>query len=124
VVPDRLTKLWASEGSKQLIGQVELIPVLLARRIWAQQTRGRKLIFFLDNEAGREGLVKGFSPAKFSRQILQAIAAEELRAQAWPWYARVSTHSNVADAPSRLEFKALVAMGATGVAVPDRAWDL
>ena len=124
VVPPRLTKLWASEGSKQLIGQIELVPVVLARRLWASQIQGRKLICFLDNEAGREGLVKGFSPAMYSRQILQAIAAEELKAQAWPWFARVSTHSNVADAPSRLDFTDMLRMGAREVPIPDHTWDL
>ncbi len=124
VVPARLTDLWSSEGSKQLIGQIELMPVLLARRLWARQIQGRKIIFFLDNEAGREGLVKGFSPAKFSRQILQAIAAEELRSQASPWFARVSTHSNIADAPSRLDFADMQSRGARAVTVPDHTWNL
>jgi len=124
VVPDRLLKLWSSEGSRQLIGQIELVPVLVARRLWAPVIQGRKLLVFLDNEAGREGLVKGFSPARFSRQILQAIAAEELKAQAWPWYARVSTHSNVADAPSRLNFFEVKGLGAAEARIPECAWDL
>ena len=46
------------------------------------------------------------------------------RPQAWPWYARVSTHSNVADAPSRLDFTGMTRMGARAEPLPDHIWDL
>ena len=47
---------WAE--SWQVIGQTELIPVLVAMRTWEAQLRGRDVVAFLDNSSAVQCLVK------------------------------------------------------------------
>lgn len=44
-----------------------------------------------------------------AKQLLVAFLVAELRNQLVPWYARILADSNVADAPSKLEIKKLLA---------------
>ena len=49
-VPALLAKQWSATGSKQLIAQAELLPVVVAKRTWARRLEGRKILVFIDNE--------------------------------------------------------------------------
>jgi hypothetical protein len=121
-IPDSLVRVWLSGGGVQAISQVELIPVLLASRIWQPMLVQRKAIFWLDNDASREGLVRGFSPNVHNRKIISRVSELELSDPCFPWYSRVPTKSNVADAPSRGEYSELLDRGAERCSVPDSAF--
>jgi hypothetical protein len=95
---------WASKGSKQVIGQAELFPVLLSKQAWMNELLHARVLWFIDNEAAREGLVKSFSPAWASKQILLQIAVMDAKLPAMNWYARVPSVANVSDGPSRDDF--------------------
>eukprot|EP00973_Karenia_brevis_P033900 4677737-Karenia_brevis.AAC.1 len=48
---------WKSKATQeQVIGQAELFPVLVAKLNWEKYLKGRRALFFLDNEAARLGL--------------------------------------------------------------------
>ena len=49
VIPEALVTEWASSGSRQLIGQAEIYPVVLAKATWAGYLAKRKVIWFIDN---------------------------------------------------------------------------
>ena len=92
---------------RQVIGQAEIAPVVVARMTWAARLQGRLVIHFIDNDAARAGLVKGYSPSLASCALIAEAALEDVRLQAASWYARVPTLSNVADHPSRFERAAM-----------------
>ena len=94
------------------MGQAELWPVLVARRTWRELLAHARVLWFLDNESAREALVKSYSPVDASREILWMVAKEEAETPTLPWFARVPTLSNPADAPSRLDFEPLLRAGA------------
>ena len=90
-------------GHRQVVGQAELFPFLLARQVWRQRMRERKLLAFLDNDAAWLSLAKGDSPSMAGKLVLAAVAREDA---SWPvptWFSRVPSESNIADGPSRLD---------------------
>ncbi|CAJ1438941.1 unnamed protein product [Effrenium voratum] len=95
---------WASSGSRQLIGQAEIYPVVLAKATWAGYLAKRKVIWFIDNESARAAFIRSFSPVLHSVKLLWANARLDVRLELWNWYARVPSKSNFSDAASRLEF--------------------
>ena len=99
---------WREKGLRQVIGQAEVYPYLLARRLWRTKLKGRSLTAYIDNDSARFALIRGESHAAASRDLLAAVAEEDV---AWPvptWFARCPSESNPADAPSRLDFAALL----------------
>ena len=54
----------------QVIGQAEIFPLLLARLTWGHRLRGRRVIYFIDNEAARIGLVRAYSPVLPSLNLI------------------------------------------------------
>lgn len=105
-VPAAIAAGWASStASKQVIGQAELFPVWVAKAHWAEKLKGRRVIFFVDNDSARFALIRMFSPVRASADILWQIAELDLDSRATPWYARVASASNPADGPSRLDFE-------------------
>jgi hypothetical protein len=111
-VPHWLMGEWAGSGSKQVIFQVEILPIILAKRIWRGRLKGRRNLFFLDNEAARFAILAAYTPVARAQALLLLSAAEDGLLQAMTWYARVPTVANIADGPSRGSFGEMAAMGA------------
>jgi hypothetical protein len=104
-VDDEVVQRWKAEGGvEQVIAQAELLPVLLARRVWAARIRDNAVFFFVDNSSVLHCLINGFTKTQASRSMLLAISAEDVKCPCRPWYTRVSSAGNPADAPSRLRF--------------------
>ncbi|CAJ1329922.1 unnamed protein product [Effrenium voratum] len=103
-IPEALVTEWASSGSRQLIGQAEIYPVVLAKATWAGYLAKRKVIWFIDNESARASFIRSFSPVLHSVKLLWANARLDVRLELWNWYARVPSKSNFSDAASRLDF--------------------
>ena len=102
-IRDKKVQDWLKAGSKHPVYQAELLPVVAAICTWRAVLRDRELLRFIDNEAARHALVKGYSPI---------LSAAKLLGEAWlaiaevgtaVWVARVPSGSNPADAPSRLQ---------------------
>jgi hypothetical protein len=103
-VPDVTYRGWRQGASSQVIGQAELWPVLLSLTTWADRLAGRRVIFFIDQDAARQALVKAYSPSRPSAGIIAAAIVKVAELEVYPWFARVPTACNVADAASRLDF--------------------
>ena len=104
-VSDELQEEWSDWLQKrQVIGQAELLPVLLALQVWRPWCQGRRILLFVDNEAARFGPIKGASDSRHSRNLLRHIATARMGMDAVLWVARVPSTSNPADGPSRLDF--------------------
>ena len=105
VVSEETVAKWRSKvGQKQVIGQAELFPVVVARLTWRSRVAGRRVLYFLDNESARLALVKAYSPVLASLEIVLQCVEFDAKEQCQSWYARVPTLSNIGDAPSRMRY--------------------
>eukprot|EP00971_Amphidinium_carterae_P042542 836427-Amphidinium_carterae.1 len=73
---------------KQLIGQAEILPILVSRLLWSDRLRGRKVFFFVDNDAARYACIRGWSEAVGSNQMIRALAVLDARAPSLFFFAR------------------------------------
>ena len=103
-VNKRLEQEWAASGRNQLVTEAELLPQLVARRVWAARLRFSKVLSFLDSEPAKFCCVKGFSDTDTCNDIVRAIHMEDLKIAPAVWYSRVPSFSNPSDAASRLDF--------------------
>jgi hypothetical protein len=100
-VPQKIIDLWHSTVGIQLITQIELWPVLSCMFVASSICRNRRVVFYIDNDAARESLIKAFSPSLASMSIISAFYVEVENLNIIPWFARVPSTSNPADLPSR-----------------------
>ena len=113
----RLTKeaaerLAVKPGQTQVIGQAELLPILVAKTIWSKYIKNEKVIHFVDNDSARLAMIKGYSPVITSLRIITVCSHRDAWNRTSSWYARVPTMSNIADEPSRMRKVELMKMGA------------
>ena len=123
-LPGALATRWASEAcmkSEHVIGQAELLPVLAALFIWADLLRAQRALVFIDNDAARYGLIGGRNHSMASLPIVGEVGLHVARLGLFPWYERVPGPCNLADGPSRLQFREVESLGS--VQVPVQAFD-
>ena len=104
-VPKGVCDLWKVGCQKQLVAQAELLPVVLAKTTWPELFKNRPNLTFIDNDAARFGLIKGYSPSLPSGRLIGASWLADTRLRTTSWFCRVASASNVADGPSRLDFE-------------------
>ena len=61
---------WLRQGSKHSVFQAELLPVVVAAATWEQEIRDRDVLLFLDNEAARYAMVKGYTPVASAARLV------------------------------------------------------
>jgi hypothetical protein len=96
---------WKSDSpdKDQTIAQAEILPAILSRVIWRRYLLHRRVVFCLDNDSARLSLIKGTSASPSSRILIRSNLQAETVSMSFSWYARVPTHSNPGDGPSRLQ---------------------
>ena len=114
--------------SDQLIAQAELLPVIAARIKWEalmKASGSRRVLYFLDNDSARFGLIKGYSPTQFSAWLLTEAWRQDEQSGAMSWFERVPSKSNCADGPSRLDFTRLSELldGNVSRVDPPKMWE-
>ena len=115
-IPADLLGRWL-EDRTQCINQVELHPVAVATGIWKSVLADRDAIFWIDNEAARFGLIRGSSAVDVSQELITETWGEISSSQIYPWFERVPSSGNPADAPSRGAYEWLRARGFIGIDV-------
>ena len=90
--------------SNHPIYEVELAAVMVAFDVWMSLLKDTYSVFYVDNEAARSALVSGRSSTQNGRAIIQRILNSEHQTLCRPWFGRVPSHSNPADAPSALYY--------------------
>ena len=108
------------KGSKHPIYEVELLPVLLSLLVWGSQLRQRQVVYYLDNDAAKAGLIKGWGATLLANVIVGNFCASESKLELKTWFSRVPTptHSNLSDGPSRMDFSLVSALGCAIHQVP------
>ena len=109
---------WKQSGIRQVIGQAEIYPVVLAKRVWANRLLHRKLLVFIDNDSARLGLIKAASSSRPSRDLILLSVCADADSSTISWYARVPSVSNPADSVSRGDFAWAEGLGAVRVSCP------
>ena len=100
-VSQQLLDHWKRHGSKQPIAYLELWPVAVCLFHYGASMSGRRVIFYIDNNAVRDALIKGVSP---NVDMFCMLAFNSLQISIHSlsvWYTRISSASNPGDAPSR-----------------------
>ena len=103
-IPADMVRQWRDTGRSQLIFFAELYPVLIARHTWYKVLRNRRVLIFVDNEAAKAALIRNYSPLLGAAHMLAEIASLDVKLECFPWYCRVPSKSNLADAASRLAY--------------------
>ena len=73
------------------------------------------VVFYLDNDAARAALCKGCGGTRLGQNIVQHVMENESRLKLKSWYARVPSHSNISDGPSRMDCTEVLQLGSTEV---------
>ncbi len=110
VVPPSLLAEWASLGTTHAVAQVDLLPVILAKHIWAQYLTDAFVVLCLDNNSVLDTLIKGNTWSVASLTMVGFAAVQEVQLRAVTWATRVPSPSNVADGPSRLECRIVLSI--------------
>jgi hypothetical protein len=108
VVPPELVQLWASDGRRQLVTESELLPHVIARRLWSKQLANRRVLSFVDSEPAKFSLVRGGSNSIFCGAIVRMVVNWDAEFTPWNWYSRIPSYSNPADKPSRLDWQSFL----------------
>ena len=93
------------------------MPCLVARYVWENRFRRRRVISFIDNDGARDVLIKGYAPGEHSANLAWHFWLRESALEAVTWFSRVPSDSNLADGPSRGGFGCTNELGATKVDV-------
>ena len=101
---EELKQFLTIQGQKaQIVGQAEVLPCLLARKLWAVRMKHRAVLYFIDNDAARYRFIRGMSNDPHMSVMLTSFWEEERMSPSYPWFARVPSGGNPADYPSRGE---------------------
>ena len=98
-------------GKKQIIFEAETLCAILAYSLWTDLAKDRMCLLYVDNEATKFSLMKGMSENLVVAAMAQVFAELETHVHTLCWISRVSSFSNVADAPWRGHCEALRKLG-------------
>ena len=122
-VPRHVCLALGADTTDFIIQQIELLPIRSALWTFREILRGCAFVGFVDNEGARHAVIGAYTRGARGIGLVDAIGNEIAELQAHPWWARVPSPSNLADAPSRLDFEDLRGRGAREAIVsgPDGA---
>ena len=92
-----------TKDQENAIAELETLAVVMAMRIWSSVIFSQHLVFCLDNDVSRFGLIKGYSSAPGVTSLVRLASQICEEAMILPWFLRVASPSNIADFPSRLQ---------------------
>ena len=98
---DHQIRFFLGEHRKTIIYELEVLPMLVAKQAWNDFFVDRSFLVFVDNSSALAALVAGYSSHPIVSKILSKIAASDATSGSLPWYERVPSSANPADAPSR-----------------------
>ena len=104
--------------SKHPIYEVELLPLLVSLAIWGDGFDKCQVVFYVDNDSARAGLIKGAGATRMADAIIEYFCARESMLQLKVWFSRVPSHSNISDGPSRSDFSLIKRLGCAITHVP------
>ena len=95
----RSRDVWWVKLVRQIIFEAETFCAILAYSLWTDLVKDRMCLLYVDNEGTKFSLMKGMSENLVVAAMAQVFAELETHVHTLCWISRVSSFSNVADAP-------------------------
>ena len=92
--------------SNHPIYELEILPLLVAVKIWSTNIVGKLVVHYLDNDAARSAYFRAHASIDLGAALIAEYVEFEYKCRFSPWFARVASHSNPSDEPSRMNFEA------------------
>lgn len=92
--------------SKHPIYELEILPLVVAVKFWAKFIMGKLVVHYWDNDAARSAFVRAHASTELGAALIEQYVEFEFTCRFSPWFARVASHSNPSDEPSRTNFGA------------------
>ena len=92
--------------SNHPIYELEILPLLVAVKVWSTNIVGKLVVHYLDNDAARSAYVRAHASTDLGAALIAEYVEFEYKCRFSPWFARVASHSNPSDEPSRMNFEA------------------
>ena len=92
------------KDSEHPIYELEILPILIAVKLWSSLIANSQVVFYIDNEAARSAFIQGVGFTPIAKQLTVWYDNLEVDLNLITWFGRVASHSNIADGPSRLVF--------------------
>ena len=109
-VPDDLMRTWQADTCK-IISTLELFAAVYAVQILSVLFQHVRVMLFVDNEAARASLISLKTGVERHRCLLRNLSRLIQHRGMYTWIARVPSHSNCSDEPSRLVTEHLLQRG-------------
>ena len=90
-----------TEDQEVAIAELETIALYMCVSLWNELLKSRHVLFCLDNEVTRFGMIKGYSHASMVSRIVNALCIQLEESLILPWFLRVPSAANISDFPSR-----------------------
>ena len=103
--------LLGEQTKKQIIFEAETFAGVLAYLLWNELILRRNCFLFVDNEGTKFSMIKGASENLVVDTLCAIFAELEMHIETTCWLARVPSHSNIADKPSRADVTELLQQG-------------
>ena len=87
--------------SQNPIFELECLAILMAVKLWRTRCSERHVVIFTDNNGALGSMIKGYSDNECGARIVHLVHAVLDQTNSVAWFERVSSASNIADAPSR-----------------------
>ena len=84
-VPEAVVLQWRRGGKKQVIFFAEIFPVVVATATWSEVIRGRRVLYFLDNEGARFTFIRSYSAQVNATSLLMQSAKLDVESRALGW---------------------------------------
>ena len=97
----RVCKALGSDDKATLIYELELVAAIFGLTIWSEVIKDHCTILFVDNEGVRFTIIKASAKGSVVLKLVKYYISPESDLALSMWCARVSSESNIADAPSR-----------------------
>ena len=93
--------LLGEQHKKQIIFECETLAAVIAFILWSKVFESKRCILYVDNEGSKFALIKGLADNEVVDKLAHLFATVETDIHSFLWIARVASHSNIADKPSR-----------------------
>ena len=104
-LPESLLDQFLSD-SKHPIYEFEILLLVVAVKIWAKFIFRKPAVHYLDNDAARSAFIRANASTAFGAILVAEYINFKYGCRSSPCFARVASHSNPADQPSKLYFTA------------------
>lgn len=110
------------DKSTNPIYELELLPIYISLVLWqwGNKLKATHLVCYLDNDAVRAAMCKGYGSTDLAQPIVACTMESECQHKLKSWFARVPTHFNISDGPSRLDCREVEQLGSMLIEID---WD-